>query len=160
MSEILTLVLLMTDSLVSAASLKFCFVADSNQLSLLYLPAASSPAKYLQEVTDSFVLQHIIGEVQVRIDSISESSAFSDLGNVAISFEVGDYLVYRLLSNAYCQRNFPNSNPWLLSYLAKHQSMICNKLPSRHTHTAFPKLGSVILQKFLFKISFAKARTS
>jgi hypothetical protein len=160
MSEIRTLALLMRRSLISAASLAFCSITDSDQRSRLYWPAASSPAKHLQKITDSFVLQHLIAEAQIRIDPISQPSAFSYLGNVAVSFKVSDYPVYCLLGDAYRQRKLSNSNPRLLSDLAKHQSMVGNKLPSRHNYTACSKLGPITPQKFFLQNFSAKAKTS
>ena len=134
--------------LISTTSLGSCFLSQSNQFFLLYWPAPSSPAKYLQKVTDSFVLHHLIAEAQIRIDSIPQTSAFSYLRNVAINFKVSDYSVYRLLGNAYRQRELSNGNPRLLSNLTKDQSMICNKFPARHGHTSFSKLAPIIFKFF------------
>ena len=90
-------------------------------------------------------MQYFTAEAQIRIDPIPQESAFSYLGNVAISFKVGDYSVCCLLGNAYRQRDLPHGNPWLLSNLAKHQSMICNKLSYRHGYTSFLELASITL---------------
>jgi hypothetical protein len=39
----------------------------------------------------------------------------------------------------------------LLSNLAKHQSIICNKLPSRHNYTPFPKLAPITPRKIFLQ---------
>jgi hypothetical protein len=48
----------------------------------------------------------------------------------------------------------------LLSDLAKHQSMVGNKLPSRHNYTACSKLGPITPQRFFLQNFSAKAKTS